>query len=90
MQKQQFGAIVNIDSMWAKAGWLALTQHLAMELADDHIRVNAVSPAVVKTPIYGAFIDADAIDWSPNPITHCIQKTTGEGRSRIGTCHQRG
>jgi len=46
----------------AKAGLHALTQHLAMELADDHIRVNAVSPAVVKTPIYGAFIDANKMD----------------------------
>ncbi len=39
-----------------------MTQHLAMELAEDQIRVNAVSPAVVKTPIYGAFIEADVMD----------------------------
>ncbi|MFY9268802.1 MAG: SDR family oxidoreductase [Candidatus Manganitrophaceae bacterium] len=54
------GSIVNIGSMWAKqaikatpssaysmakAGLHALTQHMAMELADYHIRVNAVSPA---------------------------------------------
>jgi NAD(P)-dependent dehydrogenase (short-subunit alcohol dehydrogenase family) len=66
------GAIVNIGSMWAKqavaatpssaysmakAGLHALTQHLAMELAAHGIRVNAVSPAVVETPIYEAFID---------------------------------
>lgn len=71
------GSIVNIGSMWAKqavaatpssaysmakAGLHALTQHLAMELAADGIRVNAVSPAVVKTPIYGAFIEPDQID----------------------------
>ncbi len=77
MQQQQHGAIVNIGSMWAKqavkatpssaysmakAGLHALTQHLAMELADDHIRVNAVSPAVVKTPIYNAFIDPAEVD----------------------------
>ena len=70
------GAIVNIGSMWArqaikatpssaysmaKAGLHSLTQHLAMELADHGIRVNAVSPAVVVTPIYGAFIDPAAI-----------------------------
>jgi NAD(P)-dependent dehydrogenase (short-subunit alcohol dehydrogenase family) len=41
----------------AKAGLHSLTQHLAMELAEFGIRVNAVSPAVVETPIYGAFID---------------------------------
>jgi NAD(P)-dependent dehydrogenase (short-subunit alcohol dehydrogenase family) len=42
----------------AKAGLHALTQHLAMELAQQHIRVNAVSPAVVNTPIYEGFIPA--------------------------------
>ncbi len=70
------GAIVNIGSMWArqavkatpssaysmaKAGLHALTQHLAMELAEHGIRVNAVSPAVVETPIYTSFIDHDKI-----------------------------
>ena len=71
------GSIVNIGSMWAKqavkatpssaysmakAGLHALTQHMAMELADYNIRVNAVSPAVVKTPIYETFIDPDELD----------------------------
>lgn len=66
------GSIVNIGSMWAKqaikatpssaysmakAGLHALTQHLAMELAEQGVRVNAVSPAVVSTPIYENFID---------------------------------
>lgn len=65
------GSIVNIGSMWgkqaiaatpssaysmAKAGLHSLTQHLAMELASKQIRVNAVSPAVVQTPIYEGFI----------------------------------
>lgn len=65
------GSIVNIGSMWAKqaikatpssaysmakAGLHALTQHLAMELAESGIRVNAVSPAIVETPIFEAFI----------------------------------
>ncbi len=71
------GSIVNIGSMWgkqaikatpssaysmAKAGLHSLTQHLAMELAEYKIRVNAVSPAVVVTPIYGAFIEKDQIE----------------------------
>ena len=71
------GSMVHIGSMWAKqaikatpssaysmakAGLHALTQHMAMELADHNIRVNAVSPAVVKTPIYEAFIAPDQID----------------------------
>ena len=67
MKETQGGSIVNVGSMWAKqavkatpssaysmqkAGLHSLTQHLAMELADDNIRVNAVSPAVVSTPVY--------------------------------------
>ena len=71
------GTIVNIGSMWAKqaikatpssaysmakAGLHSLTQHLAMELADRNIRVNAVSPAVVVTPIYGSFIEESKIE----------------------------
>ncbi|MGE3525264.1 MAG: SDR family NAD(P)-dependent oxidoreductase [Gemmatimonadales bacterium] len=77
MRRHGGGAIVNIGSMWArqavkatpssaysmaKAGLHALTQHLAMELAEYGIRVNAVSPAVVVTPIYGAFIEPDRIE----------------------------
>lgn len=48
----------------AKAGLHSLTQHLAMELADHGIRVNAVSPAVVVTTIYKAFIPEDQIETS--------------------------
>lgn len=67
MKENGGGSIVNVGSMWAKqavkatpssaysmqkAGLHSLTQHLAMELADHNIRVNAVSPAVVETPVY--------------------------------------
>ena len=67
MKETSGGSIVNVGSMWAKqavkatpssaysmqkAGLHSLTQHLAIELADDNIRVNAVSPAVVNTPVY--------------------------------------
>ncbi|RYV01237.1 sugar dehydrogenase [Shewanella sp. OPT22] len=77
MSNHGHGSIVNIGSMWAKqaikatpssaysmakAGLHALTQHMAMELAEHNIRVNAVSPAVVKTPIYEAFIEPDEVD----------------------------
>ena len=67
MKNSGGGSIVNVGSMWAKqavkatpssaysmqkAGLHSLTQHMAMELAEDKIRVNAVSPAVVDTPVY--------------------------------------
>ena len=67
MKDTNGGSIVNVGSMWAKqavkatpssaysmqkAGLHSLTQHLAMELSDYNIRVNAVSPAVVNTPVY--------------------------------------
>jgi NAD(P)-dependent dehydrogenase (short-subunit alcohol dehydrogenase family) len=70
------GAIVNVGSMWAhqaikatpssaysiaKAGLHSLTQHLAMELGDARIRVNAVAPAVVETPVYESFIPREQV-----------------------------
>ena len=70
------GSIVNIGSMWAhqavlatpssaysmaKAGLHSLTQHLAMELGAFGIRVNAVAPAVVDTPIYESFIEPSQV-----------------------------
>lgn len=39
----------------AKAGVLALTQSLALELADRGIRVNAVCPGYIATPINDAY-----------------------------------
>jgi NAD(P)-dependent dehydrogenase (short-subunit alcohol dehydrogenase family) len=72
----QGGAIVNVGSMWAhqaikatpssaysmaKAGLHSLTQHLAMELGGAKIRVNAVAPAVVETPVYESFIPKDQV-----------------------------
>ena len=71
------GSIVNIGSMWAhqaigatpssayslaKGGLHALTRNLALELAPHQIRVNAVAPAVVATPIYEKFVPADKIE----------------------------
>jgi NAD(P)-dependent dehydrogenase (short-subunit alcohol dehydrogenase family) len=71
------GAIVNIGSMWAhqaigatpsagyslaKGGLHALTRNLAIELAPHQIRVNAVAPAVVATPIYERFVPEDKLD----------------------------
>ncbi len=71
------GSIVTIGSMWAhqaigatpssayslaKGGLHALTRNLALELAPHQIRVNAVAPAVVATPIYERFVPKDQLE----------------------------
>ena len=70
MKKRGGGAIVQTGSLWAlqaigatpssaysvaNAGVHGLVHNLALELAADKIRVNAVAPAVVETPIYSTF-----------------------------------
>jgi NAD(P)-dependent dehydrogenase (short-subunit alcohol dehydrogenase family) len=71
------GSIVNIGSMWAhqaigatpssayslaKGGVHALTRNLALELAPHQIRVNAVAPAFVATPIFEKFVPKDQVE----------------------------
>jgi len=68
MRKQGGGAIINITTVLAlrgvtavpasapiaaKGGMNALTRSLAIELAPDNIRVNAIAPGIIKTPIHG-------------------------------------
>lgn len=76
MQERGGGAVVNVGSMWAtqaigatpssaysaaKAGIHALTHNLAIEFAKDHIRINAVAPAVVETPVYNTFMTPEQV-----------------------------
>ena len=62
MISEKAGCIVNISSIWGlrgascevayactKAGIIALTRSLAMELGPSHIRVNCVAPGVIQT-----------------------------------------
>lgn len=77
MKKRGGGAIVQTGSMWAlqaiaatpssaysvaNAGVHQLVKNLAIELAADKIRINAVAPSVVETPVYGTFIPRDQVD----------------------------
>src|SRR5215210_864416 len=65
------GSIVNVGSMWAldaiattptsaysaaQAGRHALTKNLALELAQENIRINTVALAFVETPAYERFM----------------------------------
>ena len=74
MRERGGGAIVNVGSMWAldaiattptsaysaaQAGRHAPTKNLAIELAADGIRVNAVALAFVETPAYERFLSHD-------------------------------
>jgi NAD(P)-dependent dehydrogenase (short-subunit alcohol dehydrogenase family) len=76
MKKRGGGSIVHTGSMWAlqaigatpssaysaaNAGVHALVHNLALELAPDHIRINAVAPAVVETPIYSTFLSKEEV-----------------------------
>lgn len=87
------GSIVNLGSVAAFSGYggpaaysaakasvVALTQAAAVEFADDRIRVNAVCPGVVRTPLLGAPEDAQppaAQPWrtwgSPDDIADVIR-----------------
>jgi NAD(P)-dependent dehydrogenase (short-subunit alcohol dehydrogenase family) len=43
----------------AKAALVAATRTMALELAGDNIRVNAVAPGVTETPASGTYVDRD-------------------------------
>lgn len=74
--KETGGAIVQTGSMWAiqaigatpsaaysaaNAGVHAMVRNLAIELAPLKIRVNAVAPAVVETPVYNTFLSDEQV-----------------------------
>lgn len=76
MRRRASGAIVNTGSMWAshaiaatpcsasstaKGGVHALTRNLAIEFAPDKIRVNAVAPAVVETPLFDPILSPEQL-----------------------------
>lgn len=48
-------------SSTAKGGVHALTRNLAIEFAPDHIRVNAIAPAVVETPLFDSILTSEQL-----------------------------
>jgi 2-dehydro-3-deoxy-L-rhamnonate dehydrogenase (NAD+) len=80
MRAQSSGRIVNIASIAgkdgnpnasaysaSKAGVIGLTKSLGKELADTGIRVNCVTPAAVRTPLF-AQMTQQQIDWMLSKI----------------------
>lgn len=76
MQERGGGAIIQTGSMWAEravaatpssaysaanAGVHAMVRNLAVELAPHAVRINAVAPAVVETPVYGTFLSPEEV-----------------------------
>ena len=88
------GSIVNVSSVHAvatskdiaayaasKGGMLALTRALAIELAKDNIRVNAVLPGAVDTEMLRAGLNRDhAGDGSPQERLENLARKTVSGK----------
>ena len=107
IRKRGSGSIVNTGSMWAlhaiaatpcsgsstaKGAVHALTRNLAIEFAPDHIRVNAIAPAVVETPLFDALLTPEQLatfntfhplgrNGQPKDITEAVLFLADDSRS---------
>ena len=80
MKKRGGGAIINFASQAGrrgepniavycstKAAVISITQSLALEFADDNIRVNAIAPGVIDTPMW-KHVDAQFAEYENKAI----------------------
>lgn len=88
--KKSGGAVINVSSVHAfstssgmsayaasKGGLIALTREMALELAEDNIRVNAVVPGAVDTPMLRSGLDRG----------HLKEKTINKQLNQLGNRH---
>jgi NAD(P)-dependent dehydrogenase (short-subunit alcohol dehydrogenase family) len=67
---ERFGFPRRLPYTVSKAGVSALVRTLAVEWAPQHVRVNAVAPGYVDTPLLrnaidaGAVVETDVLEWS--------------------------
>lgn len=64
----------------SKGGVVLLTRNMALDYAEQHIRVNAVCPAMIMTPMLESFI---ALQPDPGAYVRRVEQSTPLGR--IGT-----
>ena len=107
IRKRGSGSIVNTGSMWAlhaiaatpcsgsstaKGAVHALTRNLAIEFAPDNIRVNAIAPAVVETPLFDTLLTPEQLaafntfhplrrNGQPKDITEAVLFLADDSRS---------
>jgi 3-oxoacyl-[acyl-carrier protein] reductase len=62
----------------AKAGLLMFTRSVALEYAARGVRCNAVSPGVVRTPIFESFMSPD------QAAAHLARMATAHPLGRVG------
>ena len=101
MQKNKKGSIINLSSVTGpmvadtgevayattKAALIGFTKSLAMEYVKDNIRVNAILPGYIRTPM----VDNMAkLTNKENPISVIDSIEKGIPMKRMGTIHELG